>query len=163
MSTTGRSVQYFELFNQRFIVARALAAIGLNELENHAQSVKQMQQAGNHPAAGNHFAVAQQSQKILAAMGELLEPLETKKSRGSLDGVHGAKDLAQQRGVLRTRFKIGQAPLHAVQALLALDKELSRQFIHGQSLIRCPSHLVLTALQWNSNRPGPATLMELIG
>ena len=71
-----------------------------------------------------------QPQQVLAGMRQLLQPLESQKARGSLDRVHGAKDLRQQVRVAGPRLQIGQAPLHPVQAFLALDQELPRQFVH---------------------------------
>jgi hypothetical protein len=136
-------VQHFEFFNQRHIVSRTLAAVSLNELENHAQSVKQVEEAGNHSATGGHLAIAQQSKEVFAAVSKLLKTFETEEPRGSFDSVYGAKDLAQQRSVLRPRLKIGKAPLHAVQAFLTLDKELSSQLVHGHSLIRSGPYLFL--------------------
>ena len=45
---------------------------------------------------GGQFAVAQQAEQVFAGVGQLLQPLEAQKSRGSLDGVHRAEDLAEQ-------------------------------------------------------------------
>ena len=89
-----------------------------------------MQQAGNHVAIGRQLAIAQQRQQVLARMRQFLQPRETEESRGSLDGVHGAEDVRQQPRVGRPRLQFGQAPLHPVQAFLAFDQELPRQFVH---------------------------------
>jgi hypothetical protein len=46
----------------------------------------------------------------------------------------GAEDLPEQLGVLRSLFEVGQAAFHPVQAFLAFDEELARQFIHVPSI-----------------------------
>jgi hypothetical protein len=51
--------------------------------------------------------------------------------------VHGAKDLIEESGVVGALLQIGEASLHAVEAFLAFDQELSGQFIHhDRSLAR---------------------------
>ena len=76
-------------------------ASALDGLEDGAQAVQQLQKAGNDGPVGGQFPIAQQAKQILASVSKFLEPLEAKKSGGSLDGVHGAEDIAEQGGVLR--------------------------------------------------------------
>src|ERR1035437_3987049 len=63
-------------------------------------------------------------------MRQLFQPLEPQKSSGSLDRMHGSKDVRQQGSIVGPLLQFGESPLHAVQPLLALDQELSRQFVH---------------------------------
>ena len=79
-------------------------------------------------------------------MGQLFQPLEAQESRGSLDGVDRTEYFPQQAGILRPLLQIGQAPFHAVQAFLAFDQELPRQFVHSRPLIR-PAGIAFPARQ----------------
>ena len=51
---------------------------------------------GNDRQRRQQFSVAQQAEQVLAGVGQFFQPLEAEKARGSLDGVHGAEDFAQQ-------------------------------------------------------------------
>ena len=75
-------------------IAFALAGLRLNGLQNGTQPVEQVQKPGDDGPIGDQFPIAQQAKKILARVGQLLEPLETKKSGGSLDRMYGAEDIA---------------------------------------------------------------------
>ena len=103
-------------------------------------------------ASARQFVVAQQAEQVFAGVCQFLQALEAEKARGSLNGVHGAKDFAQQGSILRPLLELGQAPLHAVQAFLALDQELPRQFVHGSHSSGRPR-----------SRPRAAALKSFIG
>ena len=126
----SRSLQLFKLLQSAASLRLRLRCLGLNGLEDGAQAVEQLQQAGDERPVGDELSIAQQAEQVFSGVGQLFQPLEAEESGGSLDRMHGAEDIAEQRGVLRPLFKVGQAPLHAVQPFLALDQELSRQFIH---------------------------------
>ena len=89
-----RRLQLFKLLDQYGVFAFALAGLRLNGLQNGTQPVEQVQKPGDDGPIGDQFPIAQQAKKILARVGQLLEPLETKKSGGSLDRMYGAEDIA---------------------------------------------------------------------
>jgi hypothetical protein len=124
------SLQFFKALDERGVIAFALAGFSLNGLEDGTQAVKQLEKAGDEWLVGDEFSIAQKSEQIFARVGQCFQTFEAQESSGSLDGVHGAKDFAQESGILRARLKICETPLHAVQSFLAFDQELPRQFIH---------------------------------
>lgn len=62
------------------------------------------------------------SGSVLASMSE--------ESRRALDGRDRSEYLRDQRRIVRTPFKIAEAPLHAIEPFLALDQKLACQFVH---------------------------------
>ncbi len=125
-----RKLQLFQPGDQSRVLAFALGVFRLDGLENRAQAVEQLQQAGDDRPVGGQLALAQLAQQVFSGVGQLFQPLEAQKPGGSLDRMHRAEDLSDQARILRTLFQVGQTALHAVQPLLALDQEFSRQFIH---------------------------------
>ncbi len=119
-------LQLVEARNEGVVLACALARFGFNGLENIAQPVEQLKKRIDYCAVGGQLAVAQQAEQVFAGVSQLLKSLEAQKARGSLNGVHGAKNFRQQCGILRTFFEIREAPFHAVQPFLALNQELPR-------------------------------------
>ena len=87
-------------------------------------------------------------------MGDSFEALEAKKARRSLDRMHGTKDIGQQGSVSGPLFQLGQTAFHAVQTLLTLNQEFSRQFIHciPVSAFRCKNRV--RKLHWLYRREG---------
>ena len=54
----GRSLQFSKLLNERRILAGALTAFGLNDLQNDPQPVEKLEQAGDDQPVGAQLAVA---------------------------------------------------------------------------------------------------------
>ncbi len=125
-----RSLQAFQRRDHFAVGPVSFVGLRFNRLENRTQRVEQVQQTRNDGRIRRQLAIAQQTQQVLTRMGQLFQPLETEKTRRAFDRVHRAKDLGDQRSILRTLLQIRQAALHAVQPFLALNQEFSRQFIH---------------------------------
>ena len=71
-------------------------------------------------------------------MGQLFKALKAEETGGSFNGVHRAKGLGKQRTVVRLLLEIGEAPLHAIEAFLALDEELPCQVVGHVDSFRLP-------------------------
>ncbi len=64
-------------------------------------------------------------------MGKLFEPREAEKTSRSFDGMNGTKDLGNQSaGILWPGFELCKAPLHPVEAFLALSDKFQYQIVH---------------------------------
>ena len=67
---------------------------------------------------------------MFSRVRQLLQPVESQKSRRPFDRVHGAEDLPQQSGIIGPRLELSQAPFHPVQPFLALRNKFFRQVVH---------------------------------
>ena len=123
--SSDRNLKFFEARDDGGVFVLALVTVRLNCAQNGAEPVEQLEQPGDDGRGGGELALAQKAEKIFAGVGQLLQPLETEKARGALDGVYGAKDFREQRGIAGICLEHSEAMLHAVQAFLALDEELA--------------------------------------
>ena len=74
-------------------------------------------------------------------MGQRLQSGESKEARRPFDGMHGTEDVSQKLFVVRPSLKEGQAPLHAVKALLAFEKKFASQVVHSPVIGRLGENL----------------------
>ena len=129
------SITALQLFEARDQGAVCLLAFsfrggGLDGLEDAAKDIHEREQAADDVRIGGELAVAQQAQEVLSGMGERFEAAEAEEAGRSLDGVYGAEDFRQQFCVAGPCFEVGEAPLHAVQALPAFENEFASEVVH---------------------------------
>jgi hypothetical protein len=130
LMSVGRGLQFFETQNEGSVFAVAFRAFGLNGFKDGAETIEQLEKASDEGPIGDEFAFAQKAEQVFAGVREFFKALEAEETGSAFDGVHGAKDFTEQVGILRPRFQVGHAPLHAVEPFLAFDQEFACQFIH---------------------------------
>ncbi len=113
-----------------FMVAFALGAGGFDGAKDAAQNVHQGQQTADDLGIGRELPLAQETEQIFSGVRERFEAAEAEEAGRALDGMHGAEDVRQQLSIARARFQVGEAPLHAVQALLAFEQEFASKVVH---------------------------------
>ncbi len=71
-----RSLQLYQAANQNGVLAFALGIFRLDRLEDGAQAIEQLQQAGDDLTVGAQLALAQQTQQVFSGMSQLFQPFE---------------------------------------------------------------------------------------
>jgi hypothetical protein len=126
------ALQFFEARDHGAVclLAFSFRAGGVDGLKNAAEDIHEREQAADDAGMGGELAVAQQAEEVFSGVRERFEAAEPEEARRSLDGVHGAEDFRQQLRVAGACFKVGEAPLHAVQAFPAFEQKFASEVVH---------------------------------
>ncbi len=120
-------------------------------------------------AVGRERFVPEQGEEVLPGVGELLELLHSEEAPRALDCVHGAENPVEAGTVAGVVLQLHQIPVHLLEILEALDRELVDDGIH---VTHAASYLPQTSApgpffqgrigqkgrQGNCNRPFPEIL-----
>ena len=96
----------------------------LNDMQNSAQPIHQLQQPADQLRTHGQPVIAQRTQQALARMRQPLQPAKSQKARRPLDGMDCAEDLRHQFFIVRLFLKLGEAKLHPLETFLALRDKL---------------------------------------
>ena len=123
------------------VFALTFGAVRLDGAQDAAQPVEEGEESADNLGSSGDAAVAQEAEKIFAGVGEGFEARETEKAGGALDGVDGAEDFREQAGIGGAGLELGEAPLHAVEPLLAFEQEFVREVVHDCVIGRAAGNL----------------------
>jgi hypothetical protein len=116
--------------DQGAVVTRRFGACGAQAAQDGAHVVEGRQHQGHDIGAGAERAVPQAAQDVLGGVGQPLQAWQAEEAAGSLDGVHGAKDLRQRRRVVRCALQPQQRRVQLGQALVRFRQEIRQQLVH---------------------------------
>jgi hypothetical protein len=131
----NRNIAKLQFFETRddgavLLLVFAFRAGGFDGVKDAAQDVHKGQQSADDRGIGRELALAQQAEEVFSGVRERFEAAEAEEAGCALNGMHGAENFRQQLRVAGACFKVGQAPLHAVQAFLAFEKEFASKVVH---------------------------------
>ena len=119
----------FETLAQIRIGVVALLSGCFDVGEDGFDGVDRLEDERGHLRSELALAVAQLAQDIFRDMRDAAQLVEAEEARRSLDGVHGAEDIGQQRGVVGTLFELHQLAIEIGQVLAALDQKFPYVFV----------------------------------
>lgn len=137
----NRGFAELELFKTRdhrgvLLLVFPFAAGGFDGAQNAAQDVHERKQATDDAGIRGQLAVAEQAEQVLASVGQRFEAAEAEEAGGPLDGVYRPENLRQKLGIAGARLQISEAPLHAVEPLLAFKQEFASEVVHDELIGR---------------------------
>ena len=146
--------QLMKLPDQIDVVSRRLAFVGFEAFENGLDPVDGAKDEGDGLGRDRH-AVAEFAHQAFGSVREGLQPGQTEKAAGALDGMDEPKDVAEDVAVIRLLLEAHQLRIDAFETLVGLGQELLEQVVHLRRLLRT-THFRRSALVAPPPRPQDA-------
>jgi len=119
-----------EALDQRRILAFGLAAVRFEIAHDGPDAIEAFEDRRHRLGAGDHFAVAQLAQDILAGMRHRFEARQAEKPTGPFHRVNQAEDVSEQLHVVRIALELDQFDVKNGKILRSFRQELTQQIIH---------------------------------
>ena len=124
-------LQTRQQFNERRVIFLAILTGRLNRGQHLANRVHHGQQSAGDFGAQRQLAVTQPGEQALARVRQLFQPRETQKSAASLDGMDGPENAGQKFDRGRLALQSDEFLIQPVEVLVAFDKKIFNDFVHG--------------------------------
>ena len=131
--------QAAEALDQIAVVATAFALLAFDLVEDGLDAIDGGQDEGHRLGGGRH-AVAELAHQGFGGVRQRLEPWQVEKAACPLDGVHQAKNIAEDLAVIRLLLEAHEFGVDPIETLAGFGQELTQQLVHSGRLWRHRGH-----------------------